>query len=66
MAEDTRESRIADVAERMNVTYDYAQKYRKRLIDGGIIEPARRGSVRFAVPHLADHLRRTGEIDYGF
>lgn len=66
MAEDARESRIADVAERMGVTYDYAQKYRRRLIDGGIIEPARRGSIRFAVPYLADHLRRTGEIDYGF
>lgn len=66
MAEDAKESRIADVAERMGVTYDYAQKYRKRLIDGGIIEPARRGSVRFAVPYLADHLRRTSEIDYGF
>lgn len=66
MAEDPQESRIADVATRMGVTYDYAQKYRKRLIDGGIIEPARRGSVRFAVPYLADHLRKTSEIAYGF
>ncbi|MEG0015305.1 MAG: ATP-binding protein [Gordonibacter sp.] len=66
MAEDQRESRIADIAVRMGVSYDYAQKYRKRLIDGGIVEPARRGSIRFAVPHLADHLRKTSEIVYGF
>ena len=62
MSEDPYESRIADVAKRMGVTHDYAQKYRKRLIDSGIIEPARRGIVRFAVPYLADHLRKTSEI----
>lgn len=66
MTEDQRESRISDVAARMGVSYDYAQKYRKRLIDGGIIAPARRGSVRFAVPYLADHLRKTSEIVYEF
>lgn len=62
MAEDPHESRIAEVAARMGVTYDYAQKYRKRLIDSGIIEPSRRGAVQFAVPYLADHLRKTAEI----
>ena len=31
-------SRISDVAKRMSVTPDYAQKYRRRLIDAGVIE----------------------------
>ncbi len=57
MACDDGASRIADVAERMGVTQDYAQKYRRRLIDAGVIEAARRGEVSFAVPHLASYLR---------
>ena len=36
---------------------DYAQKYRRRLIDAGVIESASRGYVRFAVPFLRDYLR---------
>lgn len=54
--EDTA-SRISDVAKRMSVTPDYAQKYRRRLIDAGVIEQARRGYMRFAVPYMADYLR---------
>ncbi len=50
-------SRISNLAERMSVTPDYAQKYRRRLIDAGVIEQARRGYVRFAVPYMADYLR---------
>ena len=58
MAEDERESSVADVAKRMGVSPDYAQKYRKRLIDAGVIESSGWGKVRFCVPYLADHLRR--------
>ena len=58
MAVDERESRMAAIAERMGVTPDYAQKYRKRLIDAGIIETPRRGAVTFAVPYLADYLKK--------
>lgn len=58
MAQDKDASRVSDVAERMGVTVDYAQKYRKRLMDAGIIEAARRGFVRFAVPYLMSYLRR--------
>lgn len=57
VSDDALESRVSDVAERMAVTVDYAQKYRKRLIDAGIIETSKRGFVRFAVPYLAGHLR---------
>lgn len=57
MAEDEGVSSIGAVATRMGVTPDYAQKYRKRLRDAGVIEQAGRGKVRFAVPYLQDYLR---------
>ena len=57
MAEDDGSSSMADVAQRMGKSADYAQKYRKRLIDGGIVSVPRRGSVAFAVPLLADYLK---------
>ncbi len=59
MATDGEESGISDIAQRMNVTPDYAQKYRRRLIESGVIEAAGRGRVRFAVPYLAGYLQRT-------
>lgn len=60
MAEDPDgESAVKDVAARMGVSYDYAQKYRRRLIDAGVIKASSRGKVAFAVPFLADYLRKT-------
>ena len=58
MAQDDGESLISDVAQRMGVTNGYAQQYRRRLRDAGIIEATRRAHIAFAVPHLADYLRR--------
>lgn len=58
MAHDEGESSISDIAQRMGVTPDYAQKYRRRLIGGGIVESPRRGKVAFAVPYLAHYLSR--------
>ena len=57
MSADGEASSIADVAQRMGVTPDYAQKYRRRLIESGVIEAAGRGHVRFAVPYLANYLQ---------
>ncbi len=48
--------KIAKIAAHLNVTPDYAQKYRKRLIDAGVIEASGRGEVAFAVPYLASYL----------
>lgn len=56
--EDGKPSRMSDVATHMGVTPDYAQKYRRRLLDAGVIEVAGRGLVRYAVPYLGDYLRR--------
>lgn len=58
MAGDSPRSRVSDIAGRMRVSVDYAQKYRKCLIDAGIIEPAGRGFVRFAVPYVQEYLSR--------
>ena len=52
---------MRDIAARMDVTPDYAQKYRKRLMDAGVVEASSRGSVAFAVPYLADYLRKEGD-----
>ncbi len=57
MSHDSGFSSVASVAERMKVTVDYAQKYRRRLIDSGVIECPRRGRLTFAVPYLRDWLR---------
>ena len=48
--------KISEIASHMGVTADYAQEYRKRLIDAGVVEAAGRGYVRFAVPLLQEHL----------
>ena len=52
---------IAAIAEAMGATVDYAQKYRRRLIEGGVIKSAGRGKVAFDVPFLAEHLRKRNE-----
>ena len=62
MSTEESTSRVSDVAKRLQVSSDYAQKYRKRLINAGIIEPANRGSVKFSVPLLADYLREEGNV----
>ena len=58
MSEDDGPSKIGEIAKRLDVTPDYAQKYRKRLIDAGVIESHARGEVSFAVPFLTDYLSR--------
>ena len=37
------------------------QTYRKRLIEGGVIESPRRGELVFAVPYLADYLLKEND-----
>ncbi len=63
MAEDEGVSSISTVADRMGVTFDYAQKYRRRLIDAGIVETAGRGKVAFAVPLLPEYLKELRSRD---
>ena len=55
MAEDEGVSSISTVAD--------AQKYRRRLIDAGIVETAGRGKVAFAVPLLPEYLKELRSRD---
>lgn len=57
MAVDDGESSTGEIAERMGRDHAYISQYRSRLIVAGIIEPARRGYVRFTIPYLAEFVR---------
>lgn len=56
MVSDEKESSMADISERMKVGKDYAQQYKRRLIDNGIIEQHRRGKVRIIIPYLREYM----------
>lgn len=51
-------AKMSNVAEKMGKSQDYAQKYRTRLLEAGIIEAPRRGEVAFAVPYLEGYLKK--------
>jgi hypothetical protein len=57
MAQDSGDSRMSAIRSRMGVSQPYAQKYRTRLIEAGLIAAARRGEVTFVLPYLGEYLR---------
>ena len=57
MAQDARESSIAEIEERLGRDHGYVSRYRSRLIVAGIIEPTRRGYVDFTIPYMRDFVR---------
>ena len=58
MAQDAGEvSSTGEVAQRLEVAPDYANKYRERLIDRALISGDTRGVVEWAIPMLADYVR---------
>lgn len=64
MARDNEEPcSTSSIADRLGVSTDYAQKYRKRLIDSGVIEAAGWGRVRMCVPLLRDYLRKCADLE---
>jgi predicted transcriptional regulator len=58
MLPDAEESRMNNIANRMNVTATAASQYRLRLIRPGIIEEYGRGKVRFSMPLLREYLQK--------
>ncbi|MDO4437605.1 MAG: ATP-binding protein [Coriobacteriaceae bacterium] len=56
MLEDDGVSDLADIAERMGVTSNYASKYRARLVEQGIVGTRGRGRVAFDMPHFREYL----------
>lgn len=57
MSVDDADSEINTIADRIKRSPNYAQTYRRRLIDAGAIEPAGRGKVRFTHQSLRPWLR---------
>lgn len=56
MTKDEGESEMKEIAQRMGKSDAYAQTYKRRLIQAGVITQMRRGRVSFAVPYLREHL----------
>ena len=56
MTDDPGSSKIQHVADRMGVSSAYAQTYKKRMMEAGLIEKVSRGEIRFAVPMLREYL----------
>ena len=63
MSKDDGPSRMADIINRLDVSKDYANMYRRRLIDGDLIESTARGYVDFTLPYLRDYLREHAASD---
>lgn len=57
MAQDTGPSRMKDICQRINRNGQYANQYRQRLIDSGVIEESGYGYVDFTIPYLRDWLK---------
>ena len=64
MTNDEGRSSTGDIARRMTIDAQHASVYRDRLLTEGVIEPAGRGYVTFAVPYTDSYLRtHTGRSD---
>jgi DNA-binding IscR family transcriptional regulator len=50
--------KISALREKMKIRPDYAQQYKKRLLDAGVIEQPRRGEVSFTMPLLKEYLQK--------
>lgn len=59
MAMDDGPSRVADLAQRLDVGSSYISVYRARLIDEGMIQPAGHGLLDYTGPYLREFLRDT-------
>lgn len=57
MSEDDGPVTTADIGRRLGDRKNTVGNYRARLIDAGLIQPAGRGRVDFAIPGLREHLR---------
>ena len=58
MAQSTTEAiPIQYIQQVLKVSAAYTQTYKRRLLQTGIIEPAGRGHVRFAIPYLRSYLK---------
>ncbi len=56
MLEDEGDSKVADLAERLERSSAVVSQYRRRLIDAGVIGERRRGVVGFDLPYFREYL----------
>ncbi|QBR75688.1 ATP-binding protein (plasmid) [Microbacterium sediminis] len=64
MAQDHGRSKISDIVNRMGVSAQYVQVYKRRLIDTGYVKADGHGYVAFSLPYLGDYVRSmTAERD---
>lgn len=57
MAQDTGPSRMKDICQRINRNSQYANQYRQRLMDAGVIAESGYGYVDFTIPYLRNWLQ---------
>ncbi|MDQ1105941.1 hypothetical protein QE364_003865 [Nocardioides zeae] len=57
MSHDRGPSRMGEIARRMRVQPQYANTYKQRLIEAGVIVSAGHGKVDYALPYLREYLR---------
>jgi len=63
MTQDESDSRMADIASRMEVSPSYASHYKRRLVNQGILSEAGRGKVVFSMPMLKELLAKKYGVD---
>jgi hypothetical protein len=57
MAVDKGRSKISDIVKRMDVSPQYVQVYKRRLIDTGYVRTDGHGYVEFSLPYLGEYVR---------
>ncbi len=57
MSVDEGKSKMADISKRMEVSPQYTNQYRIRLIDSGYVHMVGHGYVDFSLPYLRDYVR---------
>lgn len=57
MATDHGRSKISDLVKRMDVSAQYVQVYKRRLIDTGYVKSDGHGYVAFSLPYLGEYVR---------
>jgi hypothetical protein len=55
MSMDEKQSRIADVASRMQVSPSYASQYRRRLLDARLIQAPATGVIEYTMPFMREY-----------
>jgi hypothetical protein len=63
MTQDTGDSQVKDIADRLGRDANYTNQYRLRLIEQGIIRSNGRGRVTFEMPMLKSYLTRNYPVE---